>query len=105
MESIERQKKFPELKWGGRVEAAQAMTANRTAITTQKLLRTYNTIQLAWSRQAEFNGWEETKDDGRMHDYLDETCFMASEGQLLVLGSAAKRKHEKNTSDSRQSIT
>ncbi len=36
---------------------------------------------------------------------LDETCFMASKGVLRVLGSAARKKHEKNTSDSCQSIT
>ncbi len=50
-------KQFPELKRGGRVLSAQATTTNRTAITTQKLLQTYNTIQLAWSKQAEFNRW------------------------------------------------
>ena len=36
---------------------------------------------------------------------LDESCFMASEGVLQVIGSAARKKHEKNTSDSRHSIT
>ena len=36
---------------------------------------------------------------------LDESCFMGSEGVLRVIGSAARKKHEKNTSDSRQSIT
>jgi hypothetical protein len=35
---------------------------------------------------------------------LDETCFMASEGILQVIGSAARKKHEKNTLNSRQSI-
>ncbi len=30
---------------------------------------------------------------------------MASEGHLHVIGSAAEKKHEKNTADSRQSIT
>jgi hypothetical protein len=40
-------KHFPELKQSGRVVSAQATTTNRT-ITTQKLLWTYNTIQLAW---------------------------------------------------------
>jgi len=36
-----------ELKHGGHVVAAQATTTNRTAITTQKLLRTHNTTLLA----------------------------------------------------------
>ena len=46
-------KQLNELKRGGRVVAAQATTTNRTAITTQKLLRTHNTTLLAWSKQAE----------------------------------------------------
>jgi hypothetical protein len=37
--------------------SAQATNTNRTAITTQKLLWTNNTIQLAWAKQAKFNGW------------------------------------------------
>jgi hypothetical protein len=36
---------------------------------------------------------------------LDESRFMGSEGVLRVIGSATQKKHEKNTSDSRQSIT
>ena len=36
---------------------------------------------------------------------LDKSCFMASEEVLRVTGSAAQKKHKKNTSDSRQSIT
>ena len=36
---------------------------------------------------------------------LDESRFMGSEGVLRVIGSATRKKHEKNTSDSRQSIT
>jgi hypothetical protein len=43
-------KQFPELKRGGFVVSAQATTTNRTAITTQKLLWTYNTIHLAWAK-------------------------------------------------------
>ena len=51
-------KQLNELKRGGRVVAAQATTTNRTAITSQKLLRTHNTTLLAWSKQAEWNGWD-----------------------------------------------
>ena len=123
-------KQLNELKHGGRVVAAQATTTNRTAITTQKLLRTHNTTLLAWSKQAEWNGWDNRtckqnlgKDLGtyivrkakeeeefmKLKDCftvnLDESCFMGSEGVLHVIGSAARKKHEKNTSDSRQSIT
>ncbi len=112
-------KQFPDLKWGGRVVSAQATTANRTAITTQKLLWTYNTIQLAWAKQAKFNGWnvcpslliqnEGGEDDKKVRGFftvnLDETCFMASKGHLRVTGSTAKKTHEKNIADSCLSIT
>ena len=40
-------KQLNDLKRGGRVVAAQATNTNRTAITTQKLLRTHNTTMLA----------------------------------------------------------
>jgi len=51
-------KQLNDLKRGGRVVAAQATNTNRTAITTQKLLRTHNTTMLAWSKQAKWNGWD-----------------------------------------------
>jgi hypothetical protein len=123
-------KQLNELKRGGRVVAAQATTTNRTAITSQKLLRTHNTTLLAWSKHAEWNGWDnhtckqnlgkdlsvyivrkakEEEEFMKLKDCftvnLDESCFMANEGVLCVIGSAAQKKHKKNTSDSRQSIT
>ena len=89
----------------------------------------YDTL-LAWSKQAEWNGWDNRtceqnlgKDLGmyivrkakeeeefmKLKDCftvnLDKSCFMGSEGVLHVIGSAARKKHGKNTSDSRQSIT
>ena len=36
---------------------------------------------------------------------LDESCMMACDGIIHVLGSAAKKKHEKNIGDCRVSIT
>ena len=41
-----RTNQLPKLKRSGRVMAAQPTTTNRTAITTEKLLRTYNTMTL-----------------------------------------------------------
>jgi len=40
------------------MQLKQLTTTNRTAITTQKLLHTHNTTLLAWSKQAEWNGWD-----------------------------------------------
>lgn len=111
-----RAKALPDLKKGGRVVTAQATTTNRTAITTKKLLRTYNTTLEAWRIQSERNGWDE-RDEGacdkkefdRLRDgltwNLDETCFRAEDGVLKIIGSNERKKHEKNTSDSRLSIT
>jgi len=123
-------KQLNELKRGGRVVATQATTTNRTAITAQKLHRTHKTTLLTWSKQAEWNGWDnctckqnlgedlgtyivrKAKEEEEFMKLkvcfmvnLDESCFMGSEGVLRVIGSATRKKHEKNTSDSRQSIT
>lgn len=115
-EYLVRSKRLNQLKNDGRVVTAQATTTNRTAITTEKLLRTYTIQEQAWSIQAELNGWDESKmtpdelnNHKRVQDAhtynLDESCVMACEGQLKVLGSSGKKKHEKNTADSRDSIT
>ena len=48
-EYLVRAKKLSDLKRGGRVVHAQPTTTNRTAITTQKLLRTNNTLELGKS--------------------------------------------------------
>ena len=36
---------------------------------------------------------------------LDESNFMSCEGKVKILGNVDKRKHEKNNSDSQESIT
>ena len=107
-------KQLNELKCGGRVVVAQATTTNRTVITTQKLFRTHNTTLLAWSKQAEWNGWDnwtckqnegedlgtyivrKTKDKEEFLKLKDsftvnlyESCFVGSKGILHVIGSAA----------------
>ena len=63
-------------------------------------------MHTALEEQKRLNGPDFT---GELRDHfvmnLDETCIMASEGVLHVLGNAEKSKQEKNTSDSRTSIT
>ena len=101
-------KQLPQLKQGGPVVSAQPTTTNRTAITTQKLLRTHNTVMEAWTKQGEWNSWDETIEanlkDGLTWN-LDETTFRVEDGNLKIIGSAARQKHEKNSSDCQQSIT
>ncbi|KAL9190571.1 hypothetical protein ACHAXT_000277 [Thalassiosira profunda] len=106
-----REGKLPELKRGGRVVTAQPTTTNRSAITTEKLLRTHNTVQLAWEMQKQLNGRtpEERAEFESKKDFftcnLDEMCVIASDGTVRVLGAAEKRKQEKNMADCRDSIT
>ncbi|KAL9182733.1 hypothetical protein ACHAXT_004012 [Thalassiosira profunda] len=106
-----REGKLPELKRGGRVVTAQPTTTNRSAITTEKLLRTFNTVQLAWEMQKQLNGRtpEERAEFESKKDFftcnLDEMCVIASDGTVRVLGAAEKRKQEKNMADCRDSIT
>ena len=111
-----RSKQLCQLKNNGRVVSAQPTTTNRTAVTTEKLLRTYSTQEQAWAMQDELNGWDraqmtpaQLKEHKHVRDAhtcnLDESCMMASEGIVRIIGSKAKKKHEKNISDSRDSIT
>ena len=96
-----------KLKKGGRVVSAQATTTNRTAITTEKLLRNHNTFLMALNDVRALNG--NSDDFKKMEDFfvlnLDESNFMASEGVIRVIGNIKKKKQEKNTSDSRDSVT
>ena len=86
---------------------------------------------IAWKLQAERNGWYNPEiyciNDGETHEdfatrkatkikdnydlrdahttNLDESCMMASDGIIKVLGSADNNKHEKNIAGSWFSFT
>ena len=88
-------------------------------------------LLIAWNWQAEKNEWDKVEEccrnNGEAHaDFatrkatqmkehnalvdahmvnLDELCMMACDGIIHVLGSAAKKKHEKNMVDCRVSTT
>jgi hypothetical protein len=111
-----RSKQLEHLKNNGRVVRAQPTTTNRTAITTEKLLRTYAIQEDAWAIQDGLNGWDVTKmtpEEIRSHQQkrdaytmnLDESSLLASEGIVRVIGSRSKTKHEKNIADLRESPT
>ena len=92
---------------------AQATTTKRSAITLEQHFCWHTTVD------ADFNMLRSRntglcKLSGKafgevMHHFItgsNETCFMACEdGYLHVIGAEDKRKHEKQTSDSRESIT
>jgi len=76
----------------------------------------YYYIIPAWAHQDKLNGWdnpsgtsEERAALKELKNFftlnLDESCVMASEGIVRVLGNAEKTKHEKNIQDNRDSIT
>ena len=105
-----RQNMLPTLKQGGRVVRAQATTTNHIATTIETLLRNHTTWLMAMDQVRHLNAESSDKADFKeVEDYfslnLDESNFMASDGTLQVIGSAAKKKQEKNTSDSRLSVT
>jgi hypothetical protein len=101
---------LPDLKRGGRVVSAQATTTNRTATTTEKLLRGYTNFNVAlgevraMNREHDKDGVFPTVEDHFVLN-LDESNFSSAEGNLKVIGSRGKKKCEKNTSDSRESVT
>ena len=70
----------------------------------------------AWSEQDKLNGWdphsgstEERAALKKLKNFftlnLDESCVMASEGIVRVIGNKEKKKQEKNIQDNRDSIT
>ena len=90
--------------------SAQATTTNRTATTTEKLLRSYTNFNVtlgevrAMNREHDKDGVFPTVEDHFVLN-LDESNFSSAEGNLKVIGSRGKKKCEKNTSDSRESVT
>ena len=105
---------FNELKRGGKVVTAQATTTNRTAITTEKLLRNHLNFNLALNEIRALNNKQQNNTESgpsfeQFEDFfvlnLDETNVIASDGTLRVLAGRQKKKTEKNNSDSRESIS
>jgi len=69
----------------------------------------------ALEQQRQKNGWKVPENEEEKEKYLkmvdhfilnlDESCMMASDGNVRIIGNVKKKKHEKNNSDSRDSIT
>ena len=102
-----RKGKIKYLKSGGRVYKAQAITTKRTAITVEQQLRWHSTIDSVIEELVRLN---EPRDEfKRLMDHfignLDESYFMSSDGEIKVIASASKKKTEKMTDDTRDSIT
>jgi len=103
-----RQKRLLGVKNFGRSVKAQATTSKRGQITVEQQLRWHTTVEEALDFQRKMN---QPSDEYLMvEDHflgnLDETCLMANaDGSVRVIASLSKKKTEKNTDDSRASIT
>jgi len=96
------------VKKGGRVVRAQATTDKRSQITPEQQWRWYTTVDQAFAELERLN--QPSSSFHPLREYfvanLDETCYMSNmDGQVRVVASAAKKKTEKITDDSRLSIT
>lgn len=102
-----RKGKLQDLKRGGRVVKAQKTTTKRCCINAAQQLRWHGLIESIWEEQALLNLPAEDFMGVRAHFMLnlDETCVMASDGNLKVIADGSRKKQEKNSDDNRDSIT
>ena len=95
------------LKANGRVVTAQAIDTDRSQITVAGQNRFFLMTESEFENQRRVNLPERKFD--MLHPYfvwnLDETCLLASAGMLRVVGAKDRAKQNKNTCDSRVSIT
>jgi hypothetical protein len=98
---------LPDLKCGGCTVHTQATTTNCTATTTEKLLCNHTNFINALNLIRNLNGnspeYKEAEDRFTLNG--DESNFMVSEGTVRVIGNKKKRKQEKNSNNSQESIT
>ena len=103
-----RKRRLVGVKNFGRTVKAQATTTKRSQIHVEQQLRWHTTVDEALQEQRRLNhpiaAFELCQD--HFFGNMDETCLMANaDGAVRVLASAGKKKTEKNSNDSRVSIT
>ena len=90
---------------------AQASTVKRSAITVEQQYRWHTTVDQAiqFLRENNTGLTPDGKSFGEVMRYFmfggDETCFLASNGEVKIVGDKQKLKHEVQTAGSRTSIT
>ena len=95
------------LKRNGRIITAQATTTERSQINVRQQLCWHFHIDGEWEYLQSANKPLELFVQLQEHFQLnlDESCFMCSDGELKIIGNAEKKRHDKNNSDNRVSIT
>jgi hypothetical protein len=111
---LQRSNKFPRLKRGGRVVVAQKTTTKRSQIRTESQLRWHSIIESVWGEVKRYNNsnydvMSDKKPFTAIMPYFwlnfDETCIVASDGNVSVLSGKETKTTSRIMSDSRLSIT
>ena len=90
---------------------ANATTSKRTAITVPQQFRWHSAVDqaLAFLREKNTGVTPDGKTFGEVIDHFvaggDETCFLASAGDVAIIGDKQKRKHDLPTGQDRTSAT
>jgi len=108
LEHLVRTKQLKGLKNNGRVVKAQATTTKRSQIQVEQQLRWHTTVDDTLAEMRRLN--QPAAAFAQLEDHFfgnfDENCLMANaDGSVRVMASNTKKKTEKNTDDSRASIT
>ena len=107
LEYLIRLGRLSSLSRGGRVVTAQSTTTERSQVNKSGQVRWFVMVEGEWKLLEKLNLPCDSFRELRTHFQLnlDESCFMCSDGELKIMGDAERQKHDKNTSDSRTSIT
>jgi hypothetical protein len=90
---------------------AEATTSKRSAITVEQQYRWHSTVDSALKQLRKLNTGltPDGKSFGEVMPHFviggDETSLLASNGEVKIIGDKKKKKHEKQTVNSRTSIT
>jgi hypothetical protein len=94
------------------IVVAQATTTKRTAITVTQQWRWHQTVEFATNELRRRNTGLCAKTGKAFNEVIrhfilggDETCLLACDGVVKIIGDSEKKKHEKTNQDSRNSIT
>ena len=99
--------KMPGLKRSGRVVKAQPTTTKRIQITATQQIRRHTLVDDIWERMRETNLPPDSVVNHMEHFHLnlDESCIMANDRSLMIIGGHERKKHKKRLYDSRLSLT
>ena len=99
--------KIPGLNRGGQVVKSHPTTTKRIQITVTQQLQWHMLVEDLWDRMRETNLPPDSFVNHMEHFQLDleESCIMANDGSLIIIGGYDRKKHEKRVDDSLLSLT